>query len=57
MTKNIDLPDLAFPFLDDVFLPGEPMTDVQFALFVRPKDTEIPIEEVDFSDHRGSYTY
>jgi hypothetical protein len=40
----------AFPFSDDIFLPAAPMTDEEFAKFVIPKNDEIPIERVDFSN-------
>lgn len=43
-----------FPFGDEVFLPFTPMTDAEFAEWVKFKsDEEVSIEEVDFSDMRG----
>ena len=43
-----------FPFDDTVFLSAEPMTDEEFAQWVKPCDTEISIDEVDFTDMRGA---
>lgn len=43
-----------FPFGDEVFLPFIPMSDAEFAEWVKFKsDNEVSIEEVDFTDVRG----
>lgn len=40
--------DPEFPIAGEVFLSTEPMTDDEFRQFVRIKNDEIPIENVDF---------
>lgn len=37
------------PFVGDVWLSNTPMDDAEFAEYVRIKNNEIPIEQVDFS--------
>ncbi|MFZ2301682.1 MAG: hypothetical protein WAW10_07415 [Gallionella sp.] len=46
--------DTGFPFDDVVFLSSKPMTDAEFAEYVKPaSDKEVSIDDVDFTDRRG----
>ncbi len=48
-TQNNESFDPEFPIAGEVFLSTEPMTDDEFMQFVRIKNDEIPIEDIDFS--------
>ena len=42
-----------FPFDDTAYLSAKPMTDEEFAEWVKPVDSEVSLEDVDFTDTRG----
>ncbi|MDO8811182.1 MAG: hypothetical protein Q7J38_04035 [Gallionella sp.] len=53
MNSNRQQFDPTFPFGNEVFLSSEPMTDAEFSNYILSDNSEVPIEQVDFTDQHG----